>query len=131
MKTFRLPDGTRVSRVQLRTRNLARACEFYERVIGFQIVKRDRSEASLSATGDPPALLVFTEDKIYSGLTTAQAEPAMNLKPSLAELQKEHVIMELECIDRVSNCRMGKQNETGERGGLFPSALATMRWPLE
>ena len=25
----------------------------------------------------------------------------MNLKPSLAELQKEHVIMELECIDRV------------------------------
>jgi hypothetical protein len=25
----------------------------------------------------------------------------MNLKPSLAELQKEHVIMELECIGRV------------------------------
>jgi hypothetical protein len=25
----------------------------------------------------------------------------MNLKPSVAELQKEHVVMELECIDRM------------------------------
>jgi len=25
----------------------------------------------------------------------------MNLKPSVAELQKEHIVMELECIDRM------------------------------
>ena len=25
----------------------------------------------------------------------------MNLKPSLAQLQKEHLVMELECIDRM------------------------------
>src|SRR6516165_4662922 len=35
------------------------------------------------------------------GVTRAQPEPAMNLKPSVAELQKEHVVMEMESIDRI------------------------------
>ena len=62
MNTFRLPDETRVSRVHLRTANLARAVDFYERVIGFKMIECGKSEASLSATGGAPALLVFTED---------------------------------------------------------------------
>lgn len=33
--------------------------------------------------------------------TNAQPELAMNVAHSLAELQKDHVVLELECIDRM------------------------------
>src|SRR5690348_2951312 len=35
------------------------------------------------------------------GVTKAQPEPMKTLTPSVAELQREHVTMELECIDRM------------------------------
>ena len=63
MNKVQLPEATHVSRVQLRTPRLARALDFYQRVIGFQVVDRGESEASLSATGRPPTLLVLTEYK--------------------------------------------------------------------
>ena len=61
MNTFKLPDETHVSRVQLRTANLAGVLEFYQKVIGLRVIERTESEASLSATGSAPAFLVFTE----------------------------------------------------------------------
>jgi catechol 2,3-dioxygenase-like lactoylglutathione lyase family enzyme len=58
-----MTNETHVSRVQLRTRNLARACEFYERASGFQVVRRERSRVSLSASGHAPALPLLAKDK--------------------------------------------------------------------
>jgi len=58
---FRLPDETHVSRVHLRTADLDRALTFYQRVIGLSLVDRGKSDASLSATGNAPAILIFTE----------------------------------------------------------------------
>ena len=60
---LRLPDETHVSRVNLRTANLARVLDFYERVIGLKLRERGESGASLSATGGHPALLILTEDR--------------------------------------------------------------------
>jgi len=62
MNTFHLPDETHVSHVHLRTGNLARALEFYLRVIGLQAIERSTLTASLSATGHAPAILILTED---------------------------------------------------------------------
>ncbi|MGD0262030.1 MAG: VOC family protein [Verrucomicrobiota bacterium] len=60
---LRLPDETHVSRVHLRTTDLARALDFYQRVIGLKLRERGESGASLSATGGRPALLILTEDR--------------------------------------------------------------------
>jgi catechol-2,3-dioxygenase len=48
---FRLPDDTHVCCVHLRTPDLARALDFYQRVIGFKLIERGESKASLSAKG--------------------------------------------------------------------------------
>jgi catechol 2,3-dioxygenase len=60
---LRLPDETHVSRVHLRTANLARVLDFYERVIGLKLREHAESGVSLSATGGHPALLILTEDR--------------------------------------------------------------------
>jgi len=62
-EVLRLPDETHVSRVHLRTANLSRVLDFYQRVIGFKVLARRPSEAALSATLRAPALLDFTEDR--------------------------------------------------------------------
>jgi len=62
MNTFHLPDETRLSRVHLRTGNLARVLEFYQTVIGLQVIDRSPATVTLSATGSTPALLILTED---------------------------------------------------------------------
>jgi catechol 2,3-dioxygenase len=62
MKPFRLPDATHLSHVHLRTGNLARALEFYQAVIGLQVIDRSPVTATLSATGSAPAILILTED---------------------------------------------------------------------
>ena len=61
MNNFKLPDETHVSRVHLRTANLAGVLEFYQKAIGLRVIDRTESEASLSATGSTPAFLVLTE----------------------------------------------------------------------
>jgi catechol-2,3-dioxygenase len=58
-----MTNETHVSRVQLRTRNLARACESYERVSGFQVPGRERSRASLSASWSRTGLAGLAKDK--------------------------------------------------------------------
>ena len=75
MNTFKLPDETRVSRVHLRTATLAGILEFYQKVLGLRVIDCGESEASLSATGNPPALLVFTEAR----KATPRPHPATGL----------------------------------------------------
>ena len=62
-EVFRLSDETHISRVHLRTPDLRRALDFYQRAIGFKVLERSKDEASLSATGRPPGFLAFTEDR--------------------------------------------------------------------
>lgn len=62
MNTFHLPDETHLSHVHLRTVNLARAADFYQRVIGLQVIGRSPVAVTLSATGSDPAILILTED---------------------------------------------------------------------
>ena len=62
MNTFHLPDETHLSQVHLRTRSLVRALEFYQRVIGLQVIERSPVKVTLSATGSAPAILILTED---------------------------------------------------------------------
>jgi catechol 2,3-dioxygenase len=52
---------THVARVELRTTDLKRALGFYQGVLGFKAVVRTGSNAALSATGLPPALIVLDE----------------------------------------------------------------------
>src|SRR6516162_7382381 len=63
MSGFGLPDETRISNVQLRTKDLEGALSFYCDVLGLKIVKQKGSEASLSPNGREPVMLLLTEDK--------------------------------------------------------------------
>lgn len=62
MNTFKLPDETRISRVTLRTARLISLVAFYRDVLGFRVITHGASEASLSATGRVPALIVLIEE---------------------------------------------------------------------
>ncbi len=62
MKCFGLPDETRISSVHLRTVDLGRSLEFYRRVLGLKAITQNAASASLSATGQSPALIVLSED---------------------------------------------------------------------
>jgi len=62
MNTFHLPNETHLSRVHLRTGNLARALDFYQRGIGLQVFDRSQVAVTISATASAPAILVLTED---------------------------------------------------------------------
>jgi catechol 2,3-dioxygenase len=63
MSAFKLPDETRVSRVHLRTQNLAPALEFYQRIIRLRVSDQTKSEGSLSASESGPPFLFFSEDR--------------------------------------------------------------------
>jgi catechol 2,3-dioxygenase len=54
---YRLPDATRVGRVRLQVSDLARSVTYYTKVIGLEVVQRDRTSASLGA-GDAGVVLV-------------------------------------------------------------------------
>jgi catechol 2,3-dioxygenase len=57
-----LPDQTRIAQVRLRTANLERLLEFYRGVLGLKVLERAGPRASLSATGQTPALIVLNEE---------------------------------------------------------------------
>ena len=57
-----IPSQIQISRVHLRTKDLARALDFYTRVLGFRLIEQTEFSASLSTTGEEPALIVFSED---------------------------------------------------------------------
>ena len=56
MNAFHLPEETHVSHVHLRTGNLSRVLDFYQRVIGLQVIDRNPVTVTLSATGGAPAI---------------------------------------------------------------------------
>ncbi len=60
-KPFRLPDSTHIRSIHLRVANLDRALSFYRDLLGFQTLQQIGSTVTLSATGQPPALLILTE----------------------------------------------------------------------
>ncbi len=62
MSATQLPDETHLSRVDLRVRDLGRAVDFYTHMIGLKVVENAGAKAVISATGQPPALLVLNED---------------------------------------------------------------------
>jgi len=63
MRTAALPDGTRVSRVHLRTANLERALGFYEGVLGLLVLSRDQGSATLGSAQAGPVLIQLSEDR--------------------------------------------------------------------
>ena len=62
MNTSRLPEETRIQQAHLRTASLERALAFYHGVLGFKIIEQDGREASLSPTGQQPAMIVLSEE---------------------------------------------------------------------
>ena len=68
--TANQPAVTRVVQVELRTANLERALAFYQGVLGFKPIKSPDSTVALSASAEPPAIVVLREDR------AAAARPA-------------------------------------------------------
>jgi catechol 2,3-dioxygenase len=58
---YRLPDATRLGRVQLQIANLSRSLEFYERTLGLRVLEREVSRATLAAHGDDRVLVELIE----------------------------------------------------------------------
>lgn len=54
---YRLPPATRLGAVRLQVADLARSLDYYQRVLGFQLLNRTASAAQLGVTG-PDAMLV-------------------------------------------------------------------------
>ena len=58
------------------------------------------------------------------GVTNAQPEPMKTLTPSVAELQRQHVVLELECIDRMYlNAYVPKLTSAAGVAGFFRGYL--------
>jgi len=49
---YRLPDTTHLGRVRLQVANLDRSLDFYERVLGMRVIRRDTDSVSLGAHDD-------------------------------------------------------------------------------
>jgi catechol 2,3-dioxygenase len=50
---FRLPDATRVGAVHLQIADLQRSVDYYERLLGFQVIERSAHAAALAPAGGP------------------------------------------------------------------------------
>jgi catechol 2,3-dioxygenase len=60
---YRLPDAARLGRVRLQVADLGRSVEWYERVLGFSVLERSASDASLTAHDESRALVELHEKK--------------------------------------------------------------------
>jgi len=58
---FRLPPATRIGVVRLQVADMARSLAYYERVLGFRVVRRDDSGAALGAVGDDSPIIQLHE----------------------------------------------------------------------
>jgi catechol 2,3-dioxygenase len=58
---YRLPPGTRLGAVHLQVGDLARSLGFYTGTLGFRVVRRQESRASLAAHGDDKILIELHE----------------------------------------------------------------------
>src|SRR5579885_3167915 len=58
---YRLPDATHIGRVRLQVADLERSIAYYETVIGFRVLERDGSVATLGARHDARVLVELHE----------------------------------------------------------------------
>lgn len=58
---YRLPAGIRLGRVRLQVADLARSLAYYERVLGFRVLRRSAGDAVLAAHGDDTPLVELRE----------------------------------------------------------------------
>src|SRR6476661_4947446 len=58
---FRLPPATHIGVVRLQVADMARSLAYYERVLGFRVVRRDDSGAALGPTGSDSPLVELRE----------------------------------------------------------------------
>jgi len=58
---FRLPPATRIGVVRLQVADMARSLGYYESVLGFRVVRRDRSGAALGPSGADSPLIELRE----------------------------------------------------------------------
>jgi len=58
---FRLPPATRIGVVRLQVADIARSLAYYERVLGFRVVRRDESGAALGTAGDDSPIIELRE----------------------------------------------------------------------
>ena len=58
---FRLPDATRLGRVKLQIADLGRSLDYYQRILGLQILDRGAKHAVLGPAGDDFALVELHE----------------------------------------------------------------------
>jgi catechol 2,3-dioxygenase len=54
---YRLPPETYLGAVRLQVSDLERSLDYYQRVLGLQVIARDRTRASLGSLGDPGTLV--------------------------------------------------------------------------
>ena len=59
--SFRLPDETRIGRVQLQVSDLQRSIEYYSGVLGLRVRSGSSGSAELGAYGDEPPLVILRE----------------------------------------------------------------------
>jgi catechol 2,3-dioxygenase len=58
---YRLPSDTRLGTVRLQVSSLERSLEYYEQVLGFRILARDATAATLAPFGEDRGLIVLVE----------------------------------------------------------------------
>ena len=58
---YRLPDGTRLGAVRLQVADLERSLLFYQRTLGFRVVKQTPTSAALAALPDRRVLVELEE----------------------------------------------------------------------
>jgi catechol 2,3-dioxygenase len=58
-----LPNSTHISGVHLRVSDLGKALEFYEKKLGFSVLRHDKTEAVVAAEAAEKPLLTLTEDR--------------------------------------------------------------------
>jgi len=58
---FRLPPATHIGVVRLQVADIARSLAYYERVLGFRVVRRDESGVALGPAGDESPILELRE----------------------------------------------------------------------
>jgi len=58
---FRLPPATRIGVVRLQVADIARSLAYYERVLGFRVVRRGESGAALGTAGDDSPIIELRE----------------------------------------------------------------------
>ena len=63
MSEIELPEGTRASRVELRTADLRRSTAFYEGALGLSPAAADGGAVALSTGAGRPPLLLLREDR--------------------------------------------------------------------